>query len=104
MSRARLAQPSGEEFSREDLIGVIEDLVNQYAYEGTYRGRPALTTGGLSALESAFDALGWTDPYPAPWRKCQVPRCRKWIEGGAPTPKGYKHMCGDHLRENEEGT
>jgi hypothetical protein len=54
----------------EELRGAVEDLVCQFAYEGQTRsGLPALTTGGLSALENAFAVLGWKDPHPAPWRR-----------------------------------
>ena len=37
-------------------------MVWQFGYRSTYEGRENLHTGGLSALESAFDALGLSDP------------------------------------------
>jgi len=47
---------------RDELKEALIDMVNQFAYRGTYEGRENLHTGGLSALESAFDALGISDP------------------------------------------
>ena len=47
---------------RDKLREALADMVWQFAYRGTYEGRENLHTGGLSALESAFDALGLSDP------------------------------------------
>lgn len=47
---------------RDELREALVDMVNQFAYRGTYEGRENLHTGGLSALESAFDALDISDP------------------------------------------
>ena len=47
---------------RDELREALADMVSQFAYRGTYEGRENLHTGGLSALESAFDALGISDP------------------------------------------
>ena len=47
---------------RDELREALADMVSQFAYRGTYEGRENLHTGGLSALESAFDALGLSDP------------------------------------------
>jgi len=47
---------------RDELREALADMVWQFAYRGTYEGRENLHTGGLSALESAFDALGLSDP------------------------------------------
>jgi len=47
---------------RDELREAMADMVSQFAYRGTYEGRENLHTGGLSALESAFDALGLSDP------------------------------------------
>ena len=47
---------------RDELKDALIDMVWQFAYRGTYEGRENLHTGGLSALESAFDALGISDP------------------------------------------
>jgi len=49
---------------RDRLRAVLVDMVGQFAYSSTHRGKAVIHTGGLSALESAFDALGWPDPKP----------------------------------------
>ena len=46
-----------------DLRDIVKDLVWQFAYRGNDHERKWLTTDGLSALERAFKALGWDDPY-----------------------------------------
>ena len=47
---------------RDELKEALKDMVNQFAYRGTYEGLENLHTGGLSALEGAFSALGVSDP------------------------------------------
>lgn len=44
---------------REALVG----MVLQFAHRGQCDGYTVLGTGGLSALERAFAALGWDDPH-----------------------------------------
>jgi hypothetical protein len=45
-----------------ELLDALEDMVFQFAIRGTKDGLECLGTGGLSALENAFAALGWDDP------------------------------------------
>lgn len=70
----------------------LEDMVRQFAYysSGAYH------TGGLSALEDAFDALGWDDPHPDLSVACDEPDCREQVTCGTPTPDGYRSTCFDH--------
>jgi len=42
------------------LRDALEDMCHQFGYEV---GQTGITTGGLSALEHAFDVLGWDDPH-----------------------------------------
>ena len=81
----------------------LEDMVWQFGYKADGKGRrPAsLFTGGLSALEHAFDVLGWLDPKPCPEGECVVKGCHNWATCG--TPKGakngqYMSCCGTHYR------
>jgi hypothetical protein len=41
----------------------LKDMVWQFAYRSNDDKRKWLCTDGLSALEHAFAALGWGDPY-----------------------------------------
>ncbi len=77
----------------------LENMVWQFAYCGSCDNRLVLHTGGLSALEEAFDALGWPDPKSCPERECEAPDCHKEATTGTPTSDGYKRLCGDHFRE-----
>jgi hypothetical protein len=82
----------------DDVRDALEDMAWQFAYRTvTEDGRRALWSGGLSALERAFAALGWDDPYfPAESDGCQHPGCERWATGGTPTADGYKRLCGEH--------
>jgi hypothetical protein len=80
----------------------LEGMVDQFAY--VLDDPPRITTGGLSALEYAFDALGYPDPKEMPERKCQYQDCNKTATCGIPTKNGYRCVCGEHFRKiDEEG-
>lgn len=81
----------------------LEDMVYQFAYDSVKDGVPVLHSGGLSALEYAFEALGWSDPYPIPEQKCQIEGCSYRATCGIPTNNGYKRVCGEHYEEVKDG-
>jgi len=77
-----------------ELLGAIEDLAYQFAYDGR---AGTITTGGLSALETAFACLGWDDPHPLPDAMlCEEPGCHERATCGTPTEKGYRTTCSKH--------
>jgi hypothetical protein len=80
----------------QNLLEIVRDLVEQFAYKIINKGRAAHTAGGLSALEAGFDTLGWDDPHPAPECECQHPGCHEWATCGTPTKDGYKRLCSRH--------
>ena len=80
-----------------ELRDALEGMVRQFAYWSDKAG--GYCTGGLSALEDAFDALGWDDPYPAPSARCDEPGCMKQATCGSPSPTGYRWTCFDHRPE-----
>ena len=77
-----------------DLEDALEGMVEQFAYWHDNVG--GYTTGGLSALEQAFDTLGWSEPHPAPEAWCDEVGCKKQISMGTPTKSGYRRTCGPH--------
>lgn len=79
----------------------LEGLAWQFAVRGSGPDGLTLSTGGLSALEDAFAALGWTDPQPVPdaGLACDVPGCRRWSTSGRATASGYQRVCDQHDRE-----
>ena len=84
---------------QKELELALQAMVWQFAYRGHKGKSRMLHTGGLSALEEAFDALGWADPHNATEHSegCAYKRCGKWTSIGTPTPAGYKHFCsGEH--------
>lgn len=48
--------------TKQELREALLDMVEQYAFENNRGGREYYWTGGMGALENAFDALGWNDP------------------------------------------
>ena len=106
----RLAHAIAQKETDDDVVAAIlaieapfrdalEDMVRQYAYWSDRFG--GYTDGGLSALEYAFQALGWSDPHPAPEARCDEPGCMKQWTCGTPRtrgkPGGYRRTCGDHI-------
>lgn len=86
----------------ESLRDALQDMTYQFAYRSTIDGKAHLTTGGLSALELAFDMLGWADPHPLPDEMlCQRVGCE--LEGimGIPTDDGYKRVCLKHGNDGQ---
>ena len=88
------------------------NMVYQFADNCKKDGLPAYGTAGLSALENAFDVLGWDDPHPCPENKCDL--CNEWATCGTPAPppkydsktgmttshtKNYYRVCGKHYSE-----
>lgn len=80
-----------------ELEEALLDTVRQFAVEGERNGRAVLHTGGLSALEMAFAALGWSDPCPAPESECEIDGRHKFATCGTLTQDGYKCVCGEHF-------
>lgn len=70
----------------------LEAMVHQFAYWDDKAG--GYTTGGLSALEDAFEVLGWDDPHPYPSGRCH--RCKRQATVGTPSKAGYKWSCHEH--------
>lgn len=81
----------------------LESMVYQFGYPTVKDGQPSLCTGGLSALEKAFEVLGWGDPHIIEnpiWCDAVVePRCALEVTCGAATTEGYKHLCSQHYLE-----
>lgn len=78
-----------------ELRDALEGMCEQFAY---YKRGGFLTDGGLSALETAFYALGWEHPHPAPHRKCDEPGCEDEGECGTPDTDGrYRRVCLAHF-------
>jgi len=79
----------------------LEEMVWQFAHKGVKRGKSVLHTGGLSALESAFDTLGWSDPYYVKDMNgviCDVDGCAEFVsnQGINWRDKGYWCLCIEH--------
>ena len=82
---------ANEKQLREALI----DMVYQFAHWSDHVG--GFCSGGLSALEDAFEALGCDDPYLVPELWCGVGGCKRQIAAGTNTPEGYKRTCVKHI-------
>jgi len=79
----------------------LEDMVWQFAYRGVKNGKSVLYTAGLSALELAFEALGWSDPKyfeDMDGAICDVEGCAGWVTSGGINWRetGYWCLCHEH--------
>jgi hypothetical protein len=83
------------------LLGVVW----QFGYRTVYRGKRTIGTGGLSALEGAFEVLGWSDPHEVDEDGCDWPGCEEWATSGTPVPAtgDYKRVCGAHFSAIQRG-
>jgi hypothetical protein len=85
----------------EELREALEDMAWQFAYKGVKNGKSVLHTGGLSALESAFIALGWDDPHfieDYDGVICDVEGCAEFVtnQGSNWSDRGYWCLCFKH--------
>lgn len=87
--------------SEESVIEALEDMCWQFAYKSVVGGKRVLATGGLSALEHAFEELDWKNPHVATDAPgCDAEGCENWITSGTPAADGrYRHFCSVHLGE-----
>ena len=75
----------------------LEEALEGMAEQFAYWGKGGMITGGLSALEDAFEVLGWPEPRPCPAQTCDEPGCSERSTCGTPTPGGYRRVCGKHF-------
>lgn len=79
----------------ERLGAFAEDVARQWGYVSG----GAISAGGLSVLEDAFEILGWDDPRPLEEGDpalCDEPGCGVASSSGWPSPSGYRHTCHWH--------
>jgi hypothetical protein len=77
---------------------VLERMVMQFGYQGIINGKPVISTGGMSALEEAFEVLGWDDPHKLPeeGNTCEIDGCMEGIASGMRWDVFYLHLCSKH--------
>lgn len=88
-----------------DLKEALESMVYQFGYRGVKDGKPCIGTGGLSALEEAFFALGWDDPtfIQEDGNTCEIDGCMEEPSCGQPWGKEYLHLCYKHSDMQRNG-
>ena len=78
----------------------LEDMVWQFAYRVVKNGKPCLANGGLSALEHAFDVLGWDNPYPVGEEmECDIEGCHNWRSPQIHWDGVYVLICDEHFKD-----
>ena len=77
------------------LRDALEELTFQFGYKSVRGGRSVIHTGGLSALETAFEALGWGDPmyFVDTEGICDVKGCADWVTLGGVGWQETGHWC-----------
>lgn len=79
----------------EEIEAALDSMTRHFAYS-TDSGQ--WHTGGLSALEYAFEALGWDDPCDIPEELlCADRLCQRLANCGTPTSDGYRRTCSEHI-------
>jgi len=86
----------------------LEGMVWQFGYKGVKGGESIIWCGGLSALEEAFEVLGWEDPHyveDCDGVICDVTGCAEWVssQGIVWSEKGYWCVCSVHSQAYREG-
>jgi hypothetical protein len=86
------------------LKEALEDMVYQFAYRGVVKNKPVIHSGGLSALESAFDALRWENPHyiPEQGNTCEITGCMEPVCCGQRWGDMYLSMCHKHSQMQRE--
>lgn len=90
LDKAQLETSKGE---------ALEGMIWQFAHRGTKNGKPIIWTGGLSALEDAFEVLGWDDPHYLPIEEgycCEVKGCVEQDTIGTFWDGLYLRVCSTH--------
>ena len=80
----------------------LTSMVWQFGYRGVKDGKPAIHTGGLSALEDAFEALGWDDPHYLPDTEgycCEMVGCVEPDVSGTTWGGLYLRLCRKHSKD-----
>ena len=80
----------------------LEDMVWQFGYRGVKNNKPIIWTGGLSALEGAFEALGWEDPHYLPDAEgycCEIEGCVEPDVSGTHWGGLYLRLCRKHSKD-----
>ena len=83
----------------------LEGMVYQFGYRGVKGGEPIISTGGNSALEQAFEALGWEDPLLLPEEgfTCEILGCMEEDTCGTTWGDLYLRLCSKHYQDSCQG-
>ncbi len=83
------------------LREALEGMVWQFAHRTVSGKKRYLSAGGLSALEEAWDALGWGNQQRhVKELGCARDGCEQWVEAGLTDDDGsYVSLCSDHAVE-----
>ena len=89
----------------QEVRSALESMVQQFGHRGVTNGKPIIWTGGLSALEEAFDALGWDDPryLPEEGNTCEIEGCVEPFTSGWVWEGLYLQLCSGHSRDSFDG-
>lgn len=80
------------------IKSALESMVWQFGHHGVKNGKPIIWTGGLSALEEAFEVLGWQDPHylQEKGNTCEIKGCVEPITSQTTWDDLYLCLCREH--------
>lgn len=89
-----------------ELLDALYSVVWQFGYRGVRSGQAIISTGGLSALEEAFDVLGWDDPHIVDDESilCDVLNCPDFMSAQLHWNGVYSRICSNHSRQLHQNT
>lgn len=92
--------PYNQGLIADGIKEIIKQLIFQFGYRGVKKNKPVIHTAGLSALEEAFEVLGWEDPHYLPEQgfTCEVKGCMNEDTVGMHwgNSKLYLRLCSEH--------
>ena len=80
---------------QDNLQNALESMWSQFASRINNKGRRTMTSGGLSALEEAFEVLGYDDPHYPTGGGCDEEGCELWAEPNIRNKHG-ESLCNEH--------
>ena len=86
---------------KNEIKPALESMVWQFGHRGTKNGKLIIWTGGLSALEEAFEALGWKDPHYVDDEsmECDIEGCHEWRDPQTDWDGVYVLICSKHFTD-----
>jgi hypothetical protein len=100
---ARIAELEAQLAAAQERERTLRDALDNMVRKFAYAANGKRSTGGLSTLEQAFEALGLDDPHSLDTKEmCDEPGCNAPLTCGWPSSAGYRTTCGKHYKPDPQ--